>query len=162
MLLVELLIGAGVGVWLRQLYYEYVFGPYPPARLALWGLLPPLAGGVIVAVIAEGLLRLVSRRRRSRDLLDGGLGVAIAFGTVIQTEAAKIGNELGATWLSMPWLPALTSIALAWLWVRYRAHACQLAGPTEDGPSEWSLAGLGASTVPANRRQRRRRGTHPH
>ena len=140
MLLIELLVGAAVGVWLRHLYFEYVFDAYPAARLALWGLLPPLAAGILLALLLEGALRLVSRKRRSHGLLDRGLGSSLLFSTVIQVEAAKIGAEFGQPLLTIPVLPALVSMALAWMWVQYRMNACPPTGPREDALSTWSVS----------------------
>ena len=156
MLLIELTFGTAVGVWLRYLYFEYVFNPYPTARLALWGLLVPTSVGVLLALQLEGALRLVSRKRRSRGWFDRGLGASLIVGLVIQTEAAKIGAELHQPLLTLPVLPALLSLFLAWIWVVYRAHAPVRRAPREDLAAPWAFAQPAASSERSARRNGRR------
>ncbi len=156
MLLIELALGTGLGVWLRYLYFEYVFDPYPTARLAFWGLLPPLAAGVLLALVLEGTLRLVSRKRRSRGWFDRGLGASLIASLVIQTEAAKIGAELHQPLLVLPVLPALVSMSLTWIWVVYRANTPAQGAPREDLSAPWALAQPRSSSGRAARRGARR------
>lgn len=137
-MLVEILLGAGVGYALRQYYYDYVFTPFPEVRVTGISALAPLIGALALAWCVDLLYRLV--RMPFTGWAKGafwnrGLGLSLFAGAFLQIEAAKIATEYRFDPTATASVVGALTLLLAWTRVRHLRYRSLLTAMPDDSPS---------------------------
>jgi hypothetical protein len=134
----EILLGAGSGYFLRQLYYDYVFTPYPAIRMTGVSALLPFVGALALAWAADSVYRVLKMPFRGwtkGPFWNRGLGLSLFAGAFLQIEAAKVASEYRLDAYATAGVVGVWTFLLAWTWVRHLRYKSLLATMPDDSPS---------------------------
>lgn len=137
----EILLGSSAGYFLRRLYYEYVFVPYPTVRLTGVSALLPLAGALGLGWAADLLYRL--GRLPFRGWAKGpfwsrGLGLSLFASAFLHIEGAYVASEFRLDPAIVAGTASFLAFLLAWTWARHLRYRALLAAmPEEPSSALW-------------------------
>lgn len=134
----EILLGAVSGYLLRQLYYDYVFAPFPEVRVTGVSALLPFAGALTLAFAVDVVYRVVKTPWRGwakGPFWNRSLGLSLFAGAFLQIEASKVATEYLLDPIATACVTGFVTFALSWTWVRHLRYKSLLTSLPDDAPS---------------------------
>ena len=118
-MILETMMGAGLGMSLRAVYMSNLFEPLPAARYVATLPLIALAAS-LAAVIAEAVYQRIAPGRRRTRFRERAFGSSVFFSTVAFIEFGKISAEWSAAMQLVGWIAApIVCVCLSLLWANY-------------------------------------------